>query len=279
VAEDSAELTAIRRALLSRAEALGRATRDPGLHLVADDDIVRAASGGDGIYRFAVAAGTRRVALVSRSAVPAEVYPSSLDGRALGVPVERIVLCNAGLRAEIGHNSAALGDGFHDDEAAQRWSDGRGCLPEGILACFSGAITIVVHLAPSALIYPSLSAAADPDATGAAQAAEPPGPAGLRGYIDVIRPDRICGWAQFADDPERPVALDIHVGGRRRGQVVADRYRADLKSLGSGRHAFEFTPPIGLRFAPGSVEVRNSRDGAPLARSTQLTHRLARAGS
>jgi hypothetical protein len=272
-------------------------TRAPGLHLIADGKIVRAASGRDGIYQFSVASGTRRVALVSRSAVPAEVHPFSLDGRSLGVPVERIVLWDAGLRAEVGHNCLALGDGFHDDEASYRWSDGPGCLPEGLLGCFSGAITIVVHLAPSALIYPSdcpaIAAhpnAADnppPSARGAGPAREadrpvaaagPPGSDGLRGYIDVIRPDRICGWAQFAGDPETPVALDIHVGGRRRGQVVADRYRADLKSLGSGRHAFEFTPPIGLRFAPGSVEVRHSPDGTALARSTQLTHRLTLAG-
>jgi hypothetical protein len=294
VEEDSAGLTAIRTALLARATALGRTSADPDLHLIADGEIVRAQSRRGGICQFAVAPGTRRVALASRRAVPAEVYPDSLDGRALGVPVERIILCGAGLRLEIGHDCPALGNGFHDDEAAHRWSDGRGCLPEGLLGCFAGAIAIEVRLAETALIYPALSpaTAADPDATDDLQqsasaapadrpaaAAGPSGPAALRGYIDVIRPDRICGWAQFSGDPEQPVALDIHVGGRRRGQVVAGRYRADLQGLGSGRHAFEFTPPLGWRFAPGSVEVRPSRDGAPLARTTQLTHRLARAGS
>jgi hypothetical protein len=254
-------------------------TRAPGLHLIADGKIVRAASGRDGIYQFSVASGTRRVALVSRSAVPAEVHPFSLDGRSLGVPVERIVLWDAGLRAEVGHNCLALGDGFHDDEASYRWSDGPGCLPEGLLGCFSGAITIVVHLAPSALIYPCdpPATAANPNATDDPRAADPPGSA-LRGYIDVIRPDRICGWAQIADDPETPVTLDIYVGGTLRGRAVANRYRADLKSLGSGRHAFEFTPPVGLRFAPGSVEVRHSPDGAALLRSAELTQRLTRAG-
>jgi len=167
VDEDSPELTAIRRALLERAEALGRTTRDPGLHLISDGDIVHPVSGRDGIYQFAVAAGTRRVALVSRSAVPAEVYPFSLDGRALGVPVERIVLRDAGLRVEIGHNCPALGEGFNDDEASYRWSDGRGCLPEGLLGCFAGDIAIEVHLAQSALVYPCdpAAAAAEPDAT------------------------------------------------------------------------------------------------------------------
>jgi hypothetical protein len=155
--EDSAELIAIRNALLQRADALGRTTHDPGLHLTADGEIVRAASARDAIYQFAVPSGTRRVALASRRAVPAEVYPDSLDRRALGVPVERIILCGAGLRVEIGHDWPALGDGFHDDEAAHRWSDGRGLLPEGLVGCFSGAITIEVHLAASALIYPSLS--------------------------------------------------------------------------------------------------------------------------
>jgi hypothetical protein len=157
VEEDSAGLTAIRTALLARATALGRTSADPDLHLIADGEIVRAQSRRGGICQFAVAPGTRRVALASRRAVPAEVYPDSLDGRALGVPVERIILCGAGLRVEIGHDCPALGDGFHDDEAAHRWSDGRGLLPEGLVGCFSGAITIEVHLAASALIYPSLS--------------------------------------------------------------------------------------------------------------------------
>jgi hypothetical protein len=48
--------------------------------------------------------------------------------------------------------------------------------------------------------------------------------------------------------------------------VLANRYREDLEQakLGSGCHGFAFTPPAGLAFAPDSVEVRRSLDGAAL---------------
>ncbi len=37
--------------------------------------------------------------------------------------------------------------------------------------------------------------------------------------------------------------------------------------LGSGRHAFTFTPPAGLVFAADAVEVRRSLDGTGLSLS------------
>jgi hypothetical protein len=43
----------------------------------------------------------------------------------------------------------------------------------------------------------------------------------------------------------------------------------DLKAagLGSGRHGFEFAPPVGLKFASDTIEVRRSLDGTALERS------------
>ena len=92
-------------------------------------------------------------------------------------------------------------------------------------------------------------------------------PAGaLRGYVDLVSVDCIAGWAQNVDHPEAPVCLDIYAGGRLIGQMLANRYRADLEQagMGSGRHSFKFTPPAGLGFTPDAVEVRRSLDGAPL---------------
>lgn len=91
----------------------------------------------------------------------------------------------------------------------------------------------------------------------------------LLGFIDVIGPHTIAGWAQNLDHPEAPVCLDIHVGGRFSGRVLANRYRGDLEraGLGSGRHAFEFSLPAGLDDAPEAVEVRRALDGAALRRS------------
>ena len=91
----------------------------------------------------------------------------------------------------------------------------------------------------------------------------------LRGYVDLIGRRRIAGWAQNPEHPEAPVCLDIIAGGRLMGQILANRHRDDLEraGLGSGRHAFAFTPPAGLAFAPNEVEVRRSIDGEALGTS------------
>jgi hypothetical protein len=97
----------------------------------------------------------------------------------------------------------------------------------------------------------------------------------LRGYIDLISPHCIAGWAQSVNHPEAPVCLDIYAGDKLIGQVLANRYREDLEQadLGSGRHSFEFAPPAGLAFAPDAVEVRRSLDGVALVRSAPRTGR------
>jgi autotransporter passenger strand-loop-strand repeat protein len=97
----------------------------------------------------------------------------------------------------------------------------------------------------------------------------------LRGYIDLISPHCIAGWAQSVNHPEAPVCLDIYAGDKLIGQVLANRYREDLEQadFGSGRHSFEFAPPAGLAFAPDAVEVRRSLDGVALARSAPRTGR------
>ena len=98
----------------------------------------------------------------------------------------------------------------------------------------------------------------------------------LRGYVDLIGRRRIAGWAQNPEHPETPVCLDIIFGGRLIEQVLANRYRDDLEraGLGSGRHAFAFTPPAGLAFAPDEVEVRRSLDGEALGKSADAKRPL-----
>ena len=100
----------------------------------------------------------------------------------------------------------------------------------------------------------------------------------LRGYIDEVGPGLIKGWAQHVDHPEVPVCLDIVAGGELIGQVVANRYRADLEAAGhgSGRHGFAFVVPAGWAFAPTSVAVRRSLDGAVLPRTKELAQRVSR---
>jgi hypothetical protein len=99
----------------------------------------------------------------------------------------------------------------------------------------------------------------------------------LRGYIDLIGPRCIAGWAQNVDHPEAPVCLDIFAGHKLIGQVLADHYREDLKcaGLGSGRHSFKFTPPVALIFAPAAVEVRRALDGEALKLSADAQRAIA----
>ncbi len=86
----------------------------------------------------------------------------------------------------------------------------------------------------------------------------------LRGYIDEASAHRIVGWAQSPDHPEAPVCLDIFADDQLIGQVLANRYRADLeRAIGSGHHGFEFTSAFDL--AACTIEVRRSRDGAAIA--------------
>jgi hypothetical protein len=88
----------------------------------------------------------------------------------------------------------------------------------------------------------------------------------LRGHVDVVSPRAIEGWAQIVDHPEAPVCFEIYADSRLIGQTLANRYREDLREagIGSGRHAFVFTPPDGVVISRNSVEVRRSLDGAAL---------------
>jgi hypothetical protein len=102
-------------------------------------------------------------------------------------------------------------------------------------------------------------------------------PVPLRGYVDVIAPRCIAGWAQNVDHPEAPVCVDIYAGGVLIGRALANQYRQDLEfdGLGSGRHGFVFTPPLGLRFTPDAIEVRRSHDGTALEFSAETGRRIA----
>jgi hypothetical protein len=104
---------------------------------------------------------------------------------------------------------------------------------------------------------------------GLLRSADSAGIGPLRGYVDLINPDCIEGWAQNADFPEAPVCLDIYAAGRLIGQTLANCYREDLEQakLGSGRHSFVFTPMAERVFALDTVEVRRSLDGISLVRS------------
>jgi microcystin-dependent protein len=101
--------------------------------------------------------------------------------------------------------------------------------------------------------------------TGLVRAAAVPCAGRLRGFIDRLDATCIAGWAQNPDHADAPVCLDILADDRMIGQVLANRYREDLKQagIGSGRHGFKFALPQGVALA--AIEVRRSSDGTALA--------------
>jgi len=148
------ELTAIRARVLQRAEAQGHCIAlDPDLHLVVGGAVVRPDSATGLLYRFTIPAGSAAIWLASRNTVPAELVPESRDTRRLGVPVERLVLSDGETVVEARHGHTLLCDGFHDNEATHRWTDGRARIPDRLLQPFVGAVTVDVHLIPSGLGY------------------------------------------------------------------------------------------------------------------------------
>jgi hypothetical protein len=88
----------------------------------------------------------------------------------------------------------------------------------------------------------------------------------------------IEGWAQNLFYPESPVCLDIYADGRLIGQTMANLHRDDLETagIGSGHHAFVFTPPEGAVVWSAAIEVRRSLDGARLARGDDADVRSIR---
>jgi hypothetical protein len=154
VEEGSPELAAIRKGVLARVRVFDRFTDDPDLHLVVDGGPIRPQLVANRrLYRFAVPAGSRSVVLASRSTVPMKVERSPADGRRLGVAVERIVLCGAGLNVEIEPDCPALCKGFHAAEPGCRWTDGHGHLPAGLVASFAGEFVVEVRLAETEFVY------------------------------------------------------------------------------------------------------------------------------
>jgi hypothetical protein len=109
------------------------------------------------------------------------------------------------------------------------------------------------------------------------RAADKPRVGPLRGYVDAVGQCRIEGWAQNGESAAAPVCLDIFAAGVLIGQVLANRYRQDLKQagIGNGHHGFAFAPPPGAAFAFDTVEVRRSFDGQRLARSAACNTQIA----
>lgn len=101
-----------------------------------------------------------------------------------------------------------------------------------------------------------------PPATG------PDGGPRLYGVMDVLRLDRVAGWAIDRTDAAAALEIEIRREGRPVATVRADRLRKDLErgGLGTGRYGFtcNLEPPLEPGFEFTVTAVARSADGALL---------------
>jgi len=154
IVTNAPQLVAARSRLQARLAAIGfELTADPGLHLLADDTIVRGSLAVNNVYRFELPRRPARLAIASLVSVPAQVDPESTDRRPLGVCVKRITLKGAHASLEIAHDEPTLAEGYHAAEPGHRWTTGNAAIPGKFLACFCGPLAVEVELAALNLRY------------------------------------------------------------------------------------------------------------------------------
>ncbi len=118
---------------------------------------------------------------------------------------------------------------------------------------------------------------------GVSDLALTPAPGALRGHLDLVRRDRIAGWALDTALPNQPVRLRILDDDRVLGEVQAGQFRADLDrpEIGIGWHAFTFEVPAGLSpetqhlIAVRRVEDDRDLEGSPFLLAAETTDLVA----
>ena len=101
-------------------------------------------------------------------------------------------------------------------------------------------------------------------------------PGGLQGFVEAVEADGLIkGWAQDTAHPQLPVLLEIRLGGKVLGSVLACDFRDDLQraGIGNGFAAFSFRAPKRLSAAQRrKLSVHRVGDGVELACLQGLRH-------
>jgi hypothetical protein len=67
----------------------------------------------------------------------------------------------------------------------------------------------------------------------------------LEGYLDVVHPTTVGGWAWNPSQPDRPAKVEIYDGTTLLATVTAADFREDLRRVGrgDGKHGFSYALP------------------------------------
>lgn len=106
----------------------------------------------------------------------------------------------------------------------------------------------------------------------------------IHGVVDVIRPDRVAGWAIDRADPAAHVEVRLEREGRAVATAPADRLRKDLAKGGVGTGLYGFALPLDPPLEAGMEftlkVIARTRDGqetrlrAPKAEAARPENRL-----
>jgi hypothetical protein len=89
----------------------------------------------------------------------------------------------------------------------------------------------------------------------------------VRGFVEIIRPDEVAGWAFRPDRPDEHLLIEIHCNDEKIAEADASSFRADLlrANIGKGDHGFVIKLPVVL--SPDALlsvrVVAVPTDGAP----------------
>jgi SAM-dependent methyltransferase len=87
-----------------------------------------------------------------------------------------------------------------------------------------------------------------------------------QGWVDILGPVRVCGWAIDDENPDSPALVDILLSGELLATVPARHFRPDLVTIGrNGRCAFSYILGVNSAGDGSDVEVRfhNSQAQVP----------------
>lgn len=127
---------------------------DPDLHLVVDGEFLPPFEKRDGLYRFKLDGPAESIRIASRTNNPARVGSKRPDRRRFGVAINHLVLRSQDVSVRVRHSHPLLTQGFYEQGAALRWTDGDALIPKALFVLFGDEPLDIVIKVVKTLEYP-----------------------------------------------------------------------------------------------------------------------------